>query len=192
MIICMYEYHNLIAVTDRKLCAGDFYEQLRKVAVLGPPGLILREKDLPDAAYEMMAVRAQEICAEKGVPFFVHGRPELAGRIGCGNIHLPLHVLEGLGGRPADTGILRVSCHSREDVEKAAALGADRIILGTVFETGCKPGLPGKGTAFVREICALTDLPVYAIGGITPGNVREVMEAGAAGGCMMSGYMNMP
>ena len=194
MIISMYDggiYRHLIAVTDRKLCAGDFTEQVGKIASLHPAGLILREKDLSDEEYTTMAFCIQEICRRENVPFFVHGRLSSARQIGCRNLHLPLQTLQQLGGKPADIDILSVSCHSRKDVMQAVKQGADRIILGTIYETGCKPGLAGKGPAFVREICRETSLPVYAIGGIKPSNLREVMEAGAAGGCMMSGLMTL-
>jgi thiamine-phosphate pyrophosphorylase len=32
-------------------------------------------------------------------------------------------------------------------------------------------------------------MPVYAIGGISPENFSQVMEAGASGACVMSGFM---
>ena len=194
MIISMsevFDYSRMIAVTNRKLCRGEFEAQLRKTAACHPAGLILREKDLADADYEALSRRTQQICAAEGVPFIVHARPETARVIGCRNLHLPLSILRKLGGRPEGFDWFSVSCHSREDVEYAQILGANRIILGTVFETGCKPGLPGKGLSFVREICAATSLPVYAIGGIKPENLASVMAAGAAGGCMMSGFMQM-
>ena len=35
----------------------------------------------------------------------------------------------------------------------------------------------------------MTSLPVYAIGGITPQNAGMTAEAGAAGVCVMSGFM---
>ena len=81
--------------------------------------------------------------------------------------------------------------HLGEDVRQAEMLGANRIILGTIFPTDCKPGLAGKGIPFVREICSGTALPVFAIGGISPANIGAVLEAGAAGGCMMSGFMKL-
>ena len=49
--------------------------------------------------------------------------------------------------------------------------------------------------AFVREIadyCGIhADVPVFAIGGITPENIGLVKEAGANGGCMMSYMMSI-
>ena len=86
---------------------------------------------------------------------------------------------------------ISVSCHSMEDVETAVGNGATQIILGTIFETECKKGLKGKGVEFVREICKGCSVPVYAIGGINQEKLIQVMNAGAAGGCMMSGFMKM-
>lgn len=182
---------HFIAVTDRSLCPVSFEAQIIKITALHPCALILRERDLSDSAYEELARRVQEICRSEKVPFFVHSRVETAKAIGCGNIHLPLPVLRALGGRPDGFSMVSVSCHSREDMEEAVAAGADRIILGTIFETACKKGLRGRGLSFVREICEACPVPVYAIGGIKESNIDAVIAAGAAGGCMMSGFMEM-
>ena len=62
----------------------------------------------------------------------------------------------------------------------------------TFFETECKKGVKGQGLSFVKEISdycrANGNIPVFAIGGITPENIELVKAAGARGGCMMS-YM---
>ena len=74
----------------------------------------------------------------------------------------------------------------------AAVIFIFHLLLGTIFETECKKGLKGKGLLFVREVCdycrSYGNIPVFAIGGITPDNIEDVKKAGARGGCMMS-YM---
>ena len=187
----MYPYENLIVITNRHLCSGDFLAQLRKVAALQPPALILREKDLSDEAYLALAGQVRSICEEEDVPFFIHGKIEIARKLNCSNIHIPLPALAQLGARPEGFSCVSTTSHSMEEMRKAVALGADRILLGTIFETECKKGLRGKGLSFVREICAVCPVPVYAIGGIKESDTCDVMEAGAAGGCMMSGYMQL-
>ena len=186
-------YKDLFVVTGRFLVKGDFLEQIRKVAQLHPGGLILREKDLPDPDYLELAEKVRDICEKEQVPFFVHGRLEVARQTGCRNIHLPHAMLEGLDRESLAENFdqVSVSCHSMEDVREAEAAGATQIVLGTIFETECKKGLKGKGTAFVRAICQSCHLPVYAIGGITLENLPLVKEAGAAGGCMRSGFMKL-
>ena len=51
--------------------------------------------------------------------------------------------------------------------------------------------LAGRGLAFLKEVCDNTCLPVYAIGGMTPDRLPGVLEAGAKGACMMSGFMKL-
>ena len=189
-------YEHAIVITNRTLVNGDFLEQLQKVAQVHPHALILREKDLPDTEYEKLAAKVLEIYRTAGVPVFLHSRMEIAARLGCENIHLSIPVLQDLSDvwRDALTTNFKeisVSCHSMEDVELAVKSGATQIVLGTIFETECKKGLKGRGLEFVREICANCPVPVYAIGGINEERLPQVMEAGAAGGCMMSGFMWM-
>ena len=52
-------------------------------------------------------------------------------------------------------------------------------------------GLKGKGIGFVEAICKACPIPVYAIGGINLERLPQVRKAGAAGGCMMSGFMQL-
>ena len=188
-------YQYLTAVTDRTLCPGNFYQQIRKITALQPPALILREKDLSSEEYLELARQVRDICLHPTgdlapVPFYVHGRPEIARAIGCPRLHLPFSMLRSFyEDYPGEFVSISVSCHSMEDMLEAVRAGADRIILGTIFETGCKPGLTGRGLGFLREVCQACDVPVYAIGGITESNIEDVLAAGASGGCMMSGYM---
>ncbi|MFQ9910259.1 MAG: thiamine phosphate synthase, partial [Acutalibacter sp.] len=56
----------------------------------------------------------------------------------------------------------------------------------------CKPGLPPRGVELLAQVCQASPLPVYAIGGVGPGNIAQVKQAGAAGACVMSGFMTAP
>lgn len=185
-----------IAVTDRRLVQGDFLTQIRRVCALKPYALILREKDLTDEAYERLASEVMRICSAENVVFFVNSRIDTALKLGCRGIHLPVHVLRSMS--DAERAQLKqyfddisVSCHSAEEVDTAVRCGASQIVLGTIFETECKKGLKGKGIGFVRDICAKCPVPVYAIGGMTPCRIEDAIAVGAAGGCMMSGFMKM-
>lgn len=187
-------YEHTIVITNRHLVQGDFLKQLEKVTKLHPHALILREKDLTDDAYESLAKKVFDLCKREDVTFFLHTKIEIARKIGCQNIHLSIPVLKGLSetekkALTEDFCEISISCHSMEDVEIAMAGGATQIILGTIFETECKKGVLGKGVEFVREICQKCPLPVYAIGGMDLQRLPLVIDAGAAGCCMMSGFM---
>ncbi|MGN0572472.1 MAG: thiamine phosphate synthase, partial [Acutalibacteraceae bacterium] len=84
---------------------------------------------------------------------------------------------------------LGASCHSVDDAIEAEKLGCTYITAGHVFNTDCKKGLPGRGTAFLKSVCDSVSIPVYAIGGICPENIAEIRSAGTAGACVMSGAM---
>lgn len=187
-------YEHTIVITNRHLVQGDFLKQLEKVTKLHPHALILREKDLTDDAYESLAKKVFDLCKREDITFFLHTKIEIARKIGCQNIHLSIPVLKGLSetekkALTEDFCEISISCHSMEDVEIAMAGGATQVILGTIFETECKKGVLGKGVEFVREICQKCPLPVYAIGGMNMQRLPLVIDAGAAGCCMMSGFM---
>lgn len=187
-------YEHTIVITNRHLVQGDFLKQLEKVTKLHPHALILREKDLTDDAYESLAKKVFDLCKREDITFFLHTKIEIARKIGCQNIHLSIPMLKGLSetekkALTEDFCEISISCHSMEDVEIAMAGGATQIILGTIFETECKKGVLGKGVEFVREICQKCPLPVYAIGGMNLQRLLLVIDAGAAGCCMMSGFM---
>ena len=187
-------YEHTIVITNRHLVQVDFLKQLEKVTKLHPHALILREKDLTDDAYESLAKKVFDLCKREDITCFLHTKIEIARKIGCQNIHLSIPVLKGLSetekkALTEDFCEISISCHSMEDVEIAMAGGATQIILGTIFETECKKGVLGKGVEFVREICQKCPLPVYAIGGMNLQRLPLVIDAGAAGCCMMSGFM---
>lgn len=196
MIISMCDYSKLIVVTNRQLCQGDFLQQIAKVVAIKPAGLILREKDLAEAEYSALAKAVLEICQNASVPMLSHSHLELAEDLECQGVHLPyacfMENLEQVHKLQAEKRLLiSTSCHSKEEAVTAASNGANQVILGTIFETDCKPGKVGAGLAFLKEVCDACPIPVYAIGGINRERLPGVLQAGAAGGCMMSGFMRM-
>jgi thiamine-phosphate pyrophosphorylase len=59
--------------------------------------------------------------------------------------------------------------------------------------TDCKKGLAPRGLKFLQTVCKSVSLSVYGIGGIKfdPAQWQELESAGAAGGCIMSGMMEL-
>lgn len=179
----------LICITNRKLCQEPFLNRIENVAKSKPKAIILREKDLSESEYEKLAIMVEPICDMYGVPLIYHNHPELAIANNKG-LHMPLSALEKVSRADRQKiKILGASCHSTEDAAKAIRLGCTYIIAGHIYDTDCKKGIPGRGTDFLKNLCEHVHIPVYAIGGITPSKMPEIISCGAAGGCMMSGYM---
>ncbi len=82
---------------------------------------------------------------------------------------------------------LGASVHGQEQVDEALAAGVDYLIFGHVFATRSKPGLPPRGIVALRALAASVDVPVLAIGGISPDHAGEVAASGAAGVVVGSG-----
>lgn len=143
----------LIAVTNRRLSAGDYFERLEKIAASDADAIILREKDLPESEYEIYARKAMEICNRAGKECILHTFVKTAVRLNCGSIHLPLHLLQQLADA-GEGGILErfdtvgASVHSPQEAAEAQRLGADYVTAGHVFVTDCKKGMEPRGIEF--------------------------------------------
>lgn len=184
---------DILCVTSRGLCGGGFLRQVEKIAAAGPAGILLREKDLTEEAYEALAGDVLSVCRAYGVPCILHTYPGAAQRLGCSALHMPLPLLEKMSQEERSRfSVLGASCHSEADVRRAEALGCTYVTAGHVFETQCKAGLPPRGLEFLRRACRAASVPVYAIGGISPENIARVRAAGAAGACVMSSLMTAP
>ncbi|MGI6211758.1 MAG: thiamine phosphate synthase [Anaerovoracaceae bacterium] len=178
-----------VVVTNRSLVDGSFTEQIRRALALRPESLILREKDLADPEYLALAREISALCRDAGCGFFFHSRRELAEAAGFDQIHVPFAAFREDPEAYRSFRRVSVSVHSVEEAVMAGTLGADRVVLGNVFETDCKKGKPGLGLDVLEEACRRSSIPVYAIGGIDPSNLPDVLSRGAAGGCMMSWFM---
>lgn len=187
MIICMSD---IICVTNRKLCRGDFFERIENISKTKPRAIILREKDLSEEEYKTLAVIIMGICKKQGVMFVPHFFWHCAAKLNLPAVHVPLPQLRSMSAsEKALFSYIGASCHSVEDALEAEALGCSYITAGHIFETDCKKGVTPRGIGLLSEICKSVDIPVYAIGGITHGNYADVMRAGANGYCVMSGAM---
>ena len=176
----------MIVITHRKLCRRPFLEQIDLLASAGPETVILREKDLPSDDLAQLASDCLEVCRRHGVPLSINTDISVASRLGIGRVHVPIQVARDNDLTMFD--VVGISVHSPAEAAEARELGADYLIAGHVFPTACKIGEP-RGTGYIHDVCSAVDIPVYGVGGITPENMGQVIEAGARGVCVMSSAM---
>lgn len=187
MIISMSD---ILCVTNRNLCEGDFLQRIEKIAANYPKGIILREKDLSEEAYKELAEKVLNICETYTVPCMLHSFVDAAVELGAKNIHLPLHILREMDeGKKQKFKTIGASCHSVAEAQEAERLGCSYITAGHVFVTDCKKGLAPRGLDFLKSVMESVSIPVYAIGGIGRENIEAVRKTGAKGACIMSGLM---
>ncbi len=183
----------LLSVTARTLCKEDFLARVDAICAAGIDGIILREKDLSEVSYRSLASDVLQICRDRETPCALHTYPAAAQQLHAKALHLPLQAFLALGENEKRAfPTIGVSCHSLDDVIAAQDGGCSYVTLGHIFATDCKRGLPGRGLAFLDEVCRRANVPVYAIGGINRDNIARVRDAGASGACIMSGLMTCP
>jgi thiamine-phosphate diphosphorylase len=86
-------------------------------------------------------------------------------------------------------GVTGRSCHTREELEQAAAEGCSWAMLSPIFPSASKPGYgPPLGTAALSA----APLPTWALGGVGEANASACIEAGAAGVAVMGAVLAAP
>ena len=90
--------------------------------------------------------------------------------------------------------VLRIglSTHSPDQAKRALAAGADYLAIGPVYATGTKPTAKPVTLEYVRWAAENVNIPWFAIGGITLGNLDDVLAAGAKSICVVSAILNAP
>lgn len=122
-----------------------------------------------------------EHCRRLGIVFIINDDINLARELAADGVHLGEHdgdlkTARNLLGLEA---IIGVSCYNSLTLaEKAAAEGADYIAFGAVYASGTKP-MARKAELDLFSQAAPLNLPMVAIGGITPDNAAQTLAAGA-------------
>lgn len=179
----------LIAITNRKLCQGDFLSRFEWLAKCRPTAIMLREKDLSLEEYESLALKVIEICRENSVPLIINQNLSVAKKLKLPYIHLSMADFRKNKDDLQSFTNIGASIHSVSEAIEAAALGATYLIAGHIFSTDSKKGVPARGLGFLKEVCEAVTIPVFAIGGIKGTNINEVLAVGASGACIMSSAM---
>ena len=113
--------------------------------------------------------------------------------IGADGIHLPgdsasvEKVIEETHGG----FIIGSSVHTLTEAKQRETEGADFITYSPIYPTLSKPDYgPAVGLEGLRNVTGEVNIPVFALGGITPERISECLDAGAYGVAVMSGVMS--
>jgi thiamine-phosphate pyrophosphorylase len=152
------------------------FMQLKKYL---PAFALYRDKETSE--YSFHAENFVQMC--KSIPnlkAFLHQDYLLADSLNASGVHLTsLQFNEIRKAKDLDLEVI-VSCHTKEEVDKAEELGADYVTYSPIFATPNK-GEP-KGLEDLKELIDSTSLKVFALGGIiTKEHVEAVEKSGAYG-----------
>ena len=187
--ICPVDF-TLYLITDR-LQAGtrNLREVVEEALDGGVKAVQLREKDLSSRELYELAYDLKKLTSRYGARLLINDRLDIALAVDADGVHLgndsiPIYRVRKLLGQQR---LIGVSCHNQVNAITAQEKGADFITFGPVFYTPSKAkyGKP-VGIDKLENVTHLLDIPVFAIGGVTAANTREVLTAGAAGIALIS------
>lgn len=172
----------LYLVTPGNPQAGALNEFLPRVLEGGVDIVQLRDKHLEARPLLELAAVVRRRTVEFGALFLVNDRVDLAIAAGADGVHVGQQDLSPAEARRqmGPQAVIGLSTHAPEEVLAAASSEADYVAVGPVHATPTKPGRPAVGTELVRFAAEHPGQPFFAIGGIDPGNLEEVLAAGAS------------
>ncbi|MEN6460156.1 MAG: thiamine phosphate synthase [Syntrophomonas sp.] len=179
---------DLYLITNRKLVAdGHFLSVIEQAIAGGIDAIILREKDLPGDILLNIAVKIKKIIAGQPARLIINNDLEVAKAVQADGYHTNFDkfmeqpsVFDGNNG---------VSVHNLDEAMQAEKNGASYLLASHIFATDCKKGVKPKGLQLIKDIKDNVNIPVIALGGISPKNSDQVLAAGADGIAVMSYIM---
>lgn len=167
------------------------HEQLGFTEVLSRTELILQSgivalqyrNKFADTRQKLFEARQlQSLCKRYATLFVINDDVELAIELQSDGIHIGREDPGCMTtrSRVGKNMLVGVSCYNDLNLAEAAcSCGADYIAFGAMFPTSSKANTSKASPDIIKTAKQRYNLPVVAIGGITPENCRPVLKAGA-------------
>lgn len=180
-----------IVTDDEILRRGTFLSTAIQVMETTGPGLAfhLRGPRTPGRVLHDLAKELVIPAVANQVTLLVNDRVDLAKALDLSGAHLgqrslpPKVAREILG--PAS--LLGLSVHGLAEAQHADFSALDFLLVGTIFPSASHPDGRAGGVERLREVGAVTSLPLLAIGGVDPVRVPDLLLAGAHGVAVRGG-----
>lgn len=168
----------------------DDVQWLRRLLPLGVRLVQLRIKDRPVQALSQSIREARDLCHEYGCQLIVNDYWQLALELDCDYVHLGQEDLDSADVKAIKAAGIRlgISTHDSSELQRALTHNPDYIALGPVYETILKkmkwaPQGLDKLSVWKERI---GDIPLVAIGGLTPERGKLALAAGADSVCVVT------
>jgi len=189
-------HFRLHAVTDRRaLESPGFNRRAELLCSTRSVAVVLRAHELSGRELFEYARKLRSLTVEAGAPLIVNDRLDVALSVQADAVHLGERSIPLEQALPLcrERGLLcGFSCHGPEQAALAEKNAVDYIYLGTIFPSAGKPGVAAAGVGLIGQITGAVNLPVFAIGGVTPENASMAASAGAFGCAAITGLWHCP
>jgi thiamine-phosphate pyrophosphorylase len=173
----------LYAITDSSMATGTDLAQQVEQALKGGVSIVQYRDKTPDRERRREEARELlELCRRHSACFIINDDVELAAEIGADGVHLGQddQGISSARTRLGPAAIIGVSCYNRLELAiTAQGAGVDYVAFGRFFPSMTKPQAVQADIGLLTEAKQALQIPVVAIGGITPENSAALIEAGA-------------
>jgi thiamine-phosphate pyrophosphorylase len=173
----------LYAITDNQLIPPGELTRRVTLAIAGGAAVIqYRDKRAVPSADPDEVASLAVLCRQHGIPLIINDDVPLAAAVGAAGVHLGEHDtgLQAARRQLGPGALIGVSCYNRLELAcEAEDGGADYVAFGRFFPSSTKPAAVQATPALLTEARRRLELPIVAIGGITPENGAELVSAGA-------------
>jgi len=185
----------LYALTFETADTGHLLRQVEAALAGGVAAVQYRDKSGDVARRHEQASELVALCRRFGAPLIVNDDLRLADLAGADGVHLgrddgslrEARIILGTG------KFIGASCYQSLDLARAAqAAGADYVAFGSFFASRTKPDAPRASLDLLRDAAPLIQVPLVAIGGITPANAPSLLDAGADSLAVLSALFDTP
>jgi len=182
-VISALRLPELYLITGEDPCvSGRFLDRLSGALAQGVRLVQLRAHTLGDADYAGLTAGAFRLCEHHGARLVLNRDPLSVRNLPCHGLHLTAKRLAELTQRPLDSRhLVGASCHSAQDLSRAALLRLDYALLSPVQPTASHPDTRPIGWKRFASIVERAKLPVYALGGLGPDDLENAYIQGAQG-----------
>lgn len=161
----------------------DSADWIERLIPIGVKLVQLRMKDVSEDILREHIKRSKAVCEKFGCQLIINDYWQIAIEEKCDFIHLGQEDLADADLTSIQKAGLKlgVSTHDSAELDKALAVKPDYVALGPVYETILKKmkWQPQGVEKVTRWKSLVGDLPLVAIGGLTPDRAQGVLQAGA-------------
>lgn len=183
------------AILDRSIRPEWALNELARILTEAGVRLIqLRDKQATSQALLAQAQQLRSLLPRDSL-LLVNDRADVARLAGAAGVHLGQADLPAAAARQllGPDKLIGWSTHRLDQVGEGDLLPVDYLAFGPIFPTRTKADAePVVGCAGLREARKRTHKPLVAIGGISPANAAEAVEAGADCVAAISGWLVAP
>ncbi len=190
-----FRSRGLYAVTGEASSPEELVDRVARAIHGGAVLIQYRDKSGDAAQRQREAAALLELCRSTEVPLIINDDVALARLIGADGVHIGKDDIPLAEARVAlgQEAVIGVSCYnSLERALQARDAGADYVAFGSFFPSSTKPAAVRADPDLLRAARSRVDLPIVAIGGITPENGAQLIAAGADLLAVIHGVFGVP